>query len=37
MLGTQVVGVQIEHANHEGKEHHDEDDHELKNVLHGAA
>lgn len=36
ILGAQVVGVQIEHADHEGKEDHDEDDHKLKNVLHGA-
>lgn len=36
ILGTQVVRVQIEHANHEGQEDHNEDDHELEDVLHSA-
>lgn len=36
VLGSQVVGVQVEHANHEGHKHHDEDDHELEDVFDGA-
>ena len=37
LLGPQVVGVQDEHADHEGHEHGDEDHHELEDVLDGAA
>jgi len=37
LLGAQVVGVEVEHADHEGQEHQDEDDHELHDVLHRAA
>ena len=37
LLGAQVVGVQDEHADHEGHEHGDEDHHELEDVLDGAA
>lgn len=35
LLCPQVVGVQIEHANHERQEDQDEDDHELEDVLDG--
>lgn len=31
---TKVVRVKVEHSNHEGQEHHDEDDHELEDILH---
>lgn len=37
VLGAQVVGVQVEHADHEGHKHHDEDDHELEDVFDRAA
>lgn len=33
VLGSKVVGVQVEHADHEGHEHHDEDHHELEDVF----
>lgn len=33
ILGSKVVRVQVEHANHEGHKHHDEDDHELEDVF----
>ena len=33
VLGTKVIGIQIEHANHESQEDHYEDDHELEDVL----
>lgn len=33
VLGPQVVRVQVEHADHEGHKHHDEDDHELEDVF----
>ncbi len=36
IFSSQVVGIQIKHADHEGKEDHDEDDHEFKNILHRA-
>lgn len=31
---TNVVRVEVEHSNHEGHKHHDEYDHELKDVFH---
>lgn len=34
LLGPQVIRVQVEHADHEGQKHEDEDDHKLKDVLH---
>lgn len=37
VLGSQVVRVKVEHADHEGHKDHDEDDHELEDVLDGAA
>lgn len=37
VLGSQVVGVEVEHADHERHKHHDEDDHELEDVLHRPA
>lgn len=33
VLGSQVVWVQVEHANHEGHKHHDEDDHEFEDIF----
>lgn len=33
---SQVVGIQIKHADHESKEDHDEYDHELKNIFNSA-
>ncbi len=37
IFGPQVIGVQVEHADHKGHEDHDEDDHELEDVLHGSS
>lgn len=31
---TNVVGVEVEHSNHEGHKHHDEYDHELEDVFY---
>ncbi len=36
-LCPQVVRVENEHANHECEEDHDEEDHELEDVLHGSS
>ena len=36
-FGTQVVRVEDEHADHECQEDHDEEDHELEDVLDCAA
>lgn len=36
VLSSQVVRVQVEHANHEGHKHHDEDDHELEDIFNCA-
>lgn len=36
-LSSQVIRVEDEHADHEGKEDHDEEHHELKDVFHGAS
>lgn len=33
VLGSKVVRVQVEHADHEGHKHHDKDDHELEDVF----
>lgn len=35
LLGAQVIRVQVEHADHERQKDHDEDDHELEDVLDG--
>lgn len=32
---TKIVRVKVEHSNHEGNKHHDEDDHEFEDILHG--
>lgn len=36
VLCTSVVGVQVEHPDHEGHKHHDKDDHELEDVFHSS-
>lgn len=36
VLRTSVVGVQIEHPNHEGHKYHDENDHELEDIFHSS-
>lgn len=36
-LGTQVVRIEDEHANHESQEDHDEQDHKLEDVFDRAA
>lgn len=36
VLCTSVVGIQIEHPNHEGHKYHDENDHELEDIFHGS-
>lgn len=36
-FGPKVVRVKYEHANHKGEKHHNEEDHELEDVLHGPA
>lgn len=37
LLCSQVIRVQVEHADHESQEDQDEDDHELKDVLDSPA
>lgn len=34
VLCTSVVGVQVEHSDHEGHKHHDKNDHELEDIFH---
>lgn len=36
VLCTSVIGVQIEHPNHEGHKDHDENDHELEDIFHSS-
>lgn len=31
---TKVVRVKVEHSNHKGEKHHDENDHEFEDVFH---
>lgn len=36
VLCTSVVGIQIEHPNHEGHKYHDKNDHKLEDIFHGS-
>lgn len=37
VLCTSVVGVQVEHSDHEGHKYHDKDDHELEDIFHSSS
>lgn len=37
LLNPQVIGVQVEHADHEGQKDQDEDDHKLEDVFNSPA
>lgn len=37
LLNPQIIGVQVEHADHEGQKDQDEDDHKLEDIFNSPA